>query len=353
MPVRSLGGASFGQTSSGTRASLYRLRNRHMRAAVTDYGGRLVSLETPDRDGRWGHVVLGFDSAQEYERCAEASFGGLLGRTANRIGGGRFTLEGATYELSRNEGANTLHGGNAGFDKIFWQVAEAGEDCLALHLTSPDGDQGYPGELSLTATYRLVDEVLWLDFTAVTTRPTPVSLSAHPYFNLDMTGTGERDVLDHQIEIAAELFLPTDAQQIPTGEIRHVHGTPFDFRNPTAAGERIRQPDPQLLIGRGYDHYFVLPDNAAGTRQLAARVFAAKTGRVLEIITTQPGLQFYTGNNLNGSIAGRGGIYRQSAGLAFEPQGFPDAVNHPAFPATILGPNETYRQTIGYRFVTG
>src|SRR3954453_472945 len=350
MPGQLMAGAAFGQILDGRRASLYRLHNARMRVAITDYGGRIVAIETSDRAGRWDHVVLGFDKGGDYERHAEAAFGALIGRTANRIGGGRFILDGVAHKLSRNEGDSTLHGGKAGFDKLFWQVTDTGDDRVSLALTSPDGNQGYPGELRVTAVYHLADDTLWLDLTAETTEPTPVSLSAHPYFNL--AGVGAPDILGHAIEIAADRFVPTDARQIPTGEIRAVDGTPFDFRAPVAAGARIRQPDAQLLIGRGYDHYFLLHDVLDGKPRSAARAFDPTSGRVLDIWTTQPGLQFYTGNNLNGSAAGRGGIYRQSAGLAFEPQGFPDAVNHPEFPTTILRPGSRYHQVIGYRFTT-
>jgi aldose 1-epimerase len=214
-------------------------------------------------------------------------------------------------------------------------------------LISPDGDQGDPGELRVIAVYRLDTDTLWLDVTATTTKATPVSLSAHPYFNL--AGPAAGDVLSHVIEIEGNHFLPTDGQQIPTGEIRTVAGTPFDFRSPATIGARIRHPDPQLLAGHGYDHFFVLPPNLQGKPKLAARALDPKTGRQLEILTSQPGLQFYSGSQLNGSIAGRG-TYRQSNGLAFEPQAFPDAVNHKAFPSTILRPGDTYRHIIGYRF---
>lgn len=350
MQSRDIVGEPFGQTADGTRATLYRLANEHMRVAITDYAGRIVSIETADRDGRWDHVVLGFDSAEGYERALDAAFGALLGRNANRIGGGRFTLDGAVYPLSQNEGDTTLHGGEGGFDKVFWRVIEAGGDRVSLGLTSPDGDQGFPGELTVTATYRLAGDTLWLDFTAETAKATPVSLSAHPYFNLG--GPACPDILGDHVQIAAQYFLPTDAKQIPTGEIRPVDGSEFDFRDALPIGARIRRPNPQLLIGKGYDHCFVLGGAVAGEPRFAASAWNPQTGRRLEILTTQPGLQFYSGNMLDGSIAGRGGIYRQSAGLAFEPQGFPDAVNRPEFPSTILHPGETYRQRIGYRLTT-
>lgn len=337
----------FGRTPDGAQASIYALENADLRVRVTDYGGRIVSIETADAAGVSDHVVLGFDSAAEYA-SSPGAFGALLGRTANRIGGGCFTLDGRTYHLSKNEKHATLHGGKLGFDKVLWRVTHDDPARLVLRHVSPDGDQGFPGEVSVAATYRLDGATLWLEFEAVTSQPTPLSLSAHPYFNL--AGPQARDILDHQVEIMADRFLPTDEHQIPTGEICSVVGTVFDFMTAVAAGGRIRRAERQLLWARGYDHYFVLRDRGAAGPRLAARVRDPHGGRVLEILTTQPGTQFYTGNNLTGSVAGRGGTYRQSAGFAFEPQGFPDAPNHPEFPSTVLRPGEIYRHAVGYRF---
>ncbi len=320
-----------------------------MRVRITDFGGRIVSIEVPDRSGRDDHVVLGFDDVSGYA-SAGGSFGALLGRTANRIGGGAFTLEGKTYQLSKNEEHATLHGGRHGFDKLFWRVEEAGDTHLSLALVSLDGDQGFPGELSVKARYSVEGNTLQLVMEALTSKPTPVSLSAHPYFNL--AGLPAIDIFGHQITIAANAFLPTDRQQIPTGEIRPVDGTVFDFRQPTAIGARIRRADQQLLFGKGYDHFFVLGEAARDPLRVAAVVFDPRTGRTLEVLTTQPGTQFYTGNNLTGAVAGRGGAYRQSAGFAVEPQGFPDAPNRPEFPSTVLRPGTVYRQVIAYRFTT-
>ncbi len=350
MSCRPFAGGPFGRTADGKEAKLYTLESSVLRVAITDFGGRIVAVEAPDRQGRRGHVVLGFDTVTDYEAASAAAFGALLGRNANRIAGGRFTLEGLTYQLSKIAPDANLHGGKCGFDKLYWEVSQADRGTLSLQLTSKAGDQGFPGKLTVSAVYRVESNTLWLDLTATTTEPTPVNLSAHPYFNL--AGPKAGDMLSHVIGIAAEYFLPTDARQIPTGEIRPVAVTPFDFRDPAAAGARIRQPDPQLLIGRGYDHYFILAKNPEHQVRHAARAFDPASGRALEVLTNQPGLQFYTGNNLNGSIAGRGGIYRQSAGFAFEPQGFPDAVNQPQFPTTVLRPGETYRNKVGYRFTT-
>jgi aldose 1-epimerase len=337
----------FGDMPDGRHAMLYTLANERLRVRITDFGGRIVSVEAPDRNGKRDHVVLGFESVSAYA-SAGGSFGALLGRTANRIAGGRFTLDGQLYELARNEGSSTLHGGPVGFDKVFWQVADSEAARLVLVHVSPDGDQGFPGKLSARAAYRLDGDTVWLVLEAETTKPTPVSLSAHPYFNL--AGPESANVLDHEATINAAIFLPTDKAQIPTGELRPVDETPFDFRTPMRLGARIRQPDPQLLFGKGYDHYFILDRSREPTPRLAALVREPRSGRVLEVLTTQPGIQLYTGNNLNGTVAGRGGTYRQSAGFAFEPQGYPDAPNQPGFASTILRPGTRYRQVIGYRF---
>ena len=343
----------FGQTAQGTPATLYTLENDRLRVRITDFGGRMVSIEAPDRAGHRGHVLLGFDTVTAYDTYG-GSFGTLLGRYANRIAGASFTLDGQTHQLSKNEGNATLHGGAAAFSKKFWTVTAAETQPvpkLVLTLVSPDGDQGFPGEVTAKATYELGDDALSLNLEAQTTRPTVINLSAHPYFNL--AGTASGDVLGHEVTIAAESFLPTDKAQIPTGTLRSVVGTPFDFRQPMSLGSRIRQPDPELFNGLGYDHCFVLGNDIPSKPRRAARIHDPATGRVLEISTDQPGLQVYTGNKLLGAFAGHGNvIYRQSAGLALEAQDFPDAPHHPNFPSTILRPGETYRRTIQYRFTT-
>ena len=338
--------APFGG-AGGRGAHLYTLENERLRARITDYGGILVSLEALAPGGGCDHVVLGFEDAADYA-AHRGSFGALLGRNANRIAGGAVTIDGETFSLSKNENGSTLHGGAVGFGKQFWSVVSATGKTITLRLVSPDGDQGFPGQVEITATYRLAGAALLLTFDAVTTKPTPLSLSAHPYFNLD--GVGARDCLDHCIEIFATAFLPTDEKQIPTGEQRPVAGTVFDFSAPLPIGARIRAADIQLRYGRGYDHYYILPQENAGALRPAMRAYAAKSGRALEILTTQRGIQFYTGNNLDGSAPGRGGLYRQSAGFAIEPQGFPDAPHQPGFPTTILRPGEAYHEEIVYRF---
>lgn len=342
------GGIDFGQVA-GCAARLYTIESDQLRARITDYGGILASLEVPAPGGGHDHVVLGFGDAADYA-AHRGSFGALLGRNANRIAGGSVTIDGRTFFLSKNENGSTLHGGAVGFGKQFWSVASATHDTVALQLVSPDGDQGFPGEVAATATYRVAGPALHLVFDAHTTKPTPLSLSAHPYFNLD--GVGARDCLDHRIEILAAAFLPTDEKQIPTGELRPVTGTVFDFSAPLPVGARIRAADVQLRYGRGYDHYYILPQESVGQLRLAVRAYGSKSGRMLEILTTQRGVQFYTGNNLNGSAPGRGGLYRQSAGFAIEPQGFPNAPNQPGFPTTILRPGEAYHEEIVYRLLS-
>ena len=342
--------APFGTLPGGGAATLYSLRSDALRVGITDYGARMVSIETPDRDGCFGHVLLGFEDVRAYD-AAGGSFGAVLGRCANRIAGGRFTLDGQGYQLAVNDGGNTLHGGPCGFARSMWRLERAMGGAaaeLALVLVSPDGDQGFPGTLTARVIYRLAGDTLTLELSATTDRPTIVNLSAHPYFNL--AGVEAHDVLDHAITIAASRFLPTDATQIPTGALAPVANTVFDFRRPTRLGARIRNADPQLLIGHGYDHCFVL-DAAAGEPRFAARAHEPRSGRSVELTTDEPGLQLYSGNALDGATVGRGGVaFRQSAGFAFEAQNFPDAVNHPDFPPPVLRPGERYRRLISYRF---
>lgn len=347
----SLPSMSFGRLPDGRDTALLTLENDVLRVRITDYGGRMVSIEAPDRNGQRDHILLGFDSVAAYADYG-GSFGCLLGRFANRIAGASFTLDGQIWPLSRNSGEATLHGGAIGFNRVIWKVAAAEAKPLprlVLTLVSPDGDQGFPGELTVTATYLLDADTLSLTFEAGTSKPTVINLSAHPYFNLGGIGCG--NVLQHAVTIPADAYLPTDAAQIPTGEIQPVAGSPFDFRQATTLESRVRTPDPQLFHGLGYDHCYVLGiENPAAIRP-AIRVHDPGSGRVLDIATDQPGLQVYTANKLTGLFAGHGGvIYRQSAGLALEPQGFPDAPNRANFPSAVLRPGETYRRTIRYRF---
>jgi aldose 1-epimerase len=316
----------FGLTPGGQPASLYHLSNQHLRVGISDFGGRMVSIEMADPSGTWTHVLLGFDSAADYRR---GSFGALLGRVANRIADGCITLDGHRYELSKNDRGSTLHGGADGFDKRIWSVLSAGPAHLHLSLESPANDQGFPGALTATAHYRLDGDTLWLDQSATTTQPTVVNLSAHPYFNL--AGPPSADIRTHEFTIFADHYLPTNERQIPTGEHRLVAGTAFDFRHPRA------------LSGALYDHCFVLREGHASTPVLAARAHDPASLRTLEVLTTQPGLQFYTGTSLDGSLVGRFGIiYRQAAGFAFEAEDFPNA-------PLVLRPGDLYTARTGFR----
>ena len=335
----------LGHAPDGRPIGLLRLRNDALSVGLTDYGARMLSIEAPDRDGAMGHVLLGFDRPDMVLKAG--SFGAVLGRYANRIAKGRFTLDGETYQLSVNDGDNTLHGGKQAFAKKFWHVVERTATTAVFALESPDGDQGFPGAVSARATYTLIDGALHLELSATTTKPTPVNLSAHPYFNL--AGAASLDICDHFLEVPASHYLPTDAGQIPTGERAPVAHTVFDFRAPVLLGSRIRNDDPQLMVARGYDHHFIV-DGEDGTMRLAARLTHPASGRVLEVESDRPGVQVYTGNSLNGSLIGHGGTYRMSAGLALEAQAYPDAPNHPSFPSTILRPGETFEAAIRYRF---
>lgn len=341
---------SFGKTDTGEQVELYTLTNsKGVAAAITNYGGILVSLKVPDRAGQLADVVLGFDALDGYLK-AHPYFGAIIGRYGNRIAKARFTLNGVEYQLARNEGENSLHGGIKGFDKAVWTAKEIdGGKGLELTYLSKDGEEGFPGNLAVTVTYSLNDEnELKIDYAATTDKDTVVNLTNHSYFNL--AGQGEGDVLGHVVTINADRFTPVDAKLIPTGELRPVEGTPFDFRSPRGIGERINDKDEQLVLGKGYDHNFVLNRTGEGLA-LAARVVEPKTGRVMEVLTTEPGMQFYTGNFLDGTITGKGGkVYRQRYGFCLETQHFPDSPNKPEFPSVVLKPGEQYRSTTIYRF---
>jgi aldose 1-epimerase len=338
----------------GTPVDLYTLRNANgMEARITNYGGIVVSLTAPDRDGTFEDVVLGFDDVEGY-MSTHPYFGAIIGRYGNRIGNGQFTLDGETFTLAKNNGENALHGGLKGFDKAVWDaelVTTDGGQALRLTYLSRDGEEGYPGNLTATVTYTLTDEnELRIGYKATTDEATPVNLTNHSYFNL--AGQGEGDILNHQILINADQFTPVDSGLIPTGELRPVSETPFDFRQPTAIGLRIEEPYEQLVLGGGYDHNFVL-NGEAGEMKLAARVYEPTTGRVMEVHTTEPGVQFYTGNFLDGSLVLRDGTtVRQSDAFCLEAQGFPDAPNHPDYPSTVVRPGEEYRSEMIFTFGT-
>jgi len=342
---------SFGKTPAGEEVALYTLTNsKGITATITTYGGIVVSLQVPDQAGKLADVVLGFDTLDGYLK-GHPYFGAIIGRYGNRIAKGRFTLDGVTHKLAQNNGENHLHGGLKGFDKVVWAAREASERSLELSYLSKDGEEGYPGNLSVTVTYTLTeDNELRIDYAATTDKPTVVNLTNHSYFNL--AGQGEGDILRHQVTINAERFTPVDAGLIPTGELRSVDGTPFDFRVPRAIGQGIDAADEQIKLGKGYDHNFVLRW-AAGTLRLAARVFEPGSGRIMEVLTTEPGLQFYTGNFLDGTITGKGGkVYHHRYGFCLETQHYPDSPNQPAFPSVVLRPGQRYQTTTVYKFST-
>ena len=342
----------FGATPEGEDVKIYTVTNAGgVEARITDYGGIVVSLKVPDRDGVLGDVVLGYDTLDDYLKD-NPFFGTITGRYANRITAGRFTLDGKTYQLATNLPPNHLHGGEKGFDKVVWGTEPfANERGAGLILTyvSVDGEEGYPGTLNVKVTYTLThDNTLRIDYEATTDKTTIVNLTNHSYFNLK--DGGQSSMLDHVLTLNADHFTPTGKTQIPTGEIRPVEGTPFDFRQATPIGARIDQEDEQLKFGFGYDHNFVL-NQSDEALWLAARVHELTSGRIMEIFTSEPGVQFYSGNFLDGSIIGKEGIaYQHRAGFCLETQHYPDSPNHDNFPSTVLNPGETYRTTTVHKF---
>lgn len=341
----------FGALPDGTTVELYTLANRHgTEVGIMTYGGTLTALRTRDRQGRLADIVLGFDGLEPYLK-GTPYFGALIGRYGNRIAKGRFTLDGQTYTLATNGGPNHLHGGVEGFDKKVWSAEPfSGADAagVKLGLLSPDGDQGYPGTLRVTAIYTLTDDdELILELRATTDKPTLVNMTQHSYFNL----AGDGDVLDHRLTIDADHFTPIDKAMIPTGEIRPVAGTPLDFRKPAAIGARIDDPaEQQIAYARGYDHNYVLNKKTPGAFALAARALDPESGRVLEVWTEEPGIQFYTANFLDGTLCGKGKSYGPRCAFCLEPQHYPDSPNRPEFPSTVLRPGEEYSTRISYKF---
>jgi aldose 1-epimerase len=345
----------FGKLPDSSAVDLYTLRNKSgIEARIITYGGIVVSIDTPDRNGKLDDIVLGFDSLSGYVHDSPY-FGAIVGRYANRIAKGRFTLDGKTYQLPVNNAPNSLHGGDRGFDKVVWNATpfdSAGGVGVVLTHVSPDGDQGYPGTVRVQVTYTLTDSnQLAVDYHATTDKATPINLSNHSYFNL--TGGAMRDILDHVLTLAADRYTPVDSTLIPTGELASVAGTPFDFRTPTAIGARINANDEQLHRGRGYDHNFVLVQAASGLTH-AAHVFEPTSGRTLDVYTDQPGVQFYTGNFLDGTVHGKQGrAYGFRYGLCLETQHFPDSPNESAFPSTILRPGQEFSSRTVFAFGTG
>lgn len=345
---------AFGALKDGTRIEAVRLSNAHgIRATVMTYGATLQSLEMPDRKGKAADVVLGYDRVADYEAYPNY-FGATIGRYANRIGGARFTLDGREYGVSRNDQANSLHGGAKGFDKRVWRILDVTSGPRAsvrLALTSPDGDQGYPGKLEAQVVYSLDDAgTLVIDHSATTDAPTVVNLTNHSLFNMAGEG-GVRDVLAQDLQIPATRYTPVNAGLIPTGELRPVAGTPFDFRTARPVGTHIRDGrDAQIVVGRGIDHNYVLDGGTSRDVRRVARLSDAPSGRVLEVWSTEPGLQVYTGNFLAGTVVGKQGhVYRMGDGIALEPQRFPNAPNEPKFGPTRLAPGETYRHRMELR----
>jgi len=349
---------AFGATPDGHAVDAFTLTNvQGLEIRVITYGGIIVSLRTPDRAGRFDDIVLGFDSLDGYLEDSQY-FGAIVGRYGNRIAEGRFTLDGVAYQLTTNDGKHHLHGGLRGFDKVVWRGEPfdgRGGAGVAFTHTSSDGDEGYPGTMRARVTYALTNaNELIVDYYATTDRPTHVNLTQHAYFNL--VGDGARDALDHELTIYASRYTPVDVTLIPTGELAPVEGTPFDFRDATPIGARIDQPHEQLRNGRGYDHNFVLDRNADGSIALAARVTEPNSGRTLYVSTTEPGLQFYSGNFLGqvgAGIRGKSGrTYGARFGLCLETQHFPDSPNNPSFPPTVLRPGQEYRSRTVFAFST-
>lgn len=343
--------SQYGTTREGTVIDLYTLTNKNgMVAKVITFGALLTELHVPDRTGAMADVVLGFPKLDQYEG-AHPYFGATIGRVGNRIARGKFTLNGKEYTLATNNGPNHLHGGVKGFDKRVWQaqrVQAASGVAVKFTYVSPDGEEGYPGALTASVTYTLTDDnALRLDYLATTDQPTPVNLTHHSYFNL--AGDGVGTILNHELTLMADRFTPVDAALIPTGEIASVKGTVMDFSRPTPIGSRIAQvPGPEPV---GYDHNYVLNSGGGGVLSLAATVKEPTTGRIMDVLTTEPGIQFYSGNFLDGTITGKAGVpYVRHAGFCLETQHFPDSVNRPNFPPTILQPDKTYKSTTVYRF---
>ncbi|RIK55786.1 MAG: galactose-1-epimerase [Chloroflexi bacterium] len=340
----------FGATRGGAMVDLYTLSNdQGVTVTLTNYGGILVSLHTPDRGGQPGDIVLGFDNLDDY-LTRSPFFGCITGRFANRIAGGRFHLKGKEYQLAQNNGPNHLHGGQVGFDKVIWSAEPISSPegvGVALSYLSPDGEEGYPGNLSVTVTYTLTnDNALQIDYEATTDQATILNLTNHTYFNL----LGEGTILDHELMINADRYTPVDESAIPLGELAPVAGTPFDFRQFTRIGARIDQDDEQLRRGLGYDHNYVV-NGTPGELRPAAAIREARSGRRVDILTTQPGVQFYSGNLMPGSLPGKAGkVYPRRGGLCLETQHFPDSPNQPSFPSAVLEPGQTYHEVTVFRF---
>ena len=339
----------FGKMPDGKAVERFTVTNANgVEMKAISYGGIITSLRVPDRNGKLDDIVLGFDSLEPY-LTQPTFFGALIGRYGNRIGNAQFTLDGKTYKLAANNNGQSLHGGIKGFDKVLWAVEPIGNNGLAFTRTSPDGEEGYPGTLQVRVTYTLTDKnELVVEYHATTDKTTVVNLTQHSYFNL--AGQASGDILGHELMINADRYTPVNDKLIPTGELAPVEGTPFDFRKSTAIGARINEAHPQLKAGSGYDHNWVLNRKGTGL-EVAARVREPKTGRTLEVTTTEPGIQFYAGNFLDGKLTGKGGaVYRHRTGFCLETQHYPDSPNQPKFPTTTLKPGQEYRSRTVFTF---
>jgi aldose 1-epimerase len=340
---------AFGHTADGTGVDLYTLADDKVEVRITNYGGIIVSLRAPDRKGKLDDIVLGYDSLDHYI-AKTAYFGAIIGRYANRIAHGSFQLDGKTYSIPKNDGDNTLHGGIIGFDKVVWKAHEI-KNGIDLTYVSKDGDQGFPGTLTTTVRYTLVGNDLRIEYSATTDKDTVLNLTNHSYFNL--AGQAKGDVLGHVVKINASKITPVDASLIPTGELKSVEGTPFDFRTPHAIGERIDATDEQLRFGVGYDENFVL-DHPEDQLFEAAEVYEPTTGRILKVLTTQLAVQFYSGNHLDGSITGKEGrVYKPRFAFCLETEHYPDSPNHANFPSTELRPGQKFHSVTVYQFSAG
>jgi aldose 1-epimerase len=338
--------ADWGKLPDGSTVTLYTLKGPQIEVRVMTLGARVVSITTPDKNGKMANVVLGYDSLDGYIKDNKTYFGVIVGRYGNRIAGGKFSLEGKEYQLSVNEGTNTLHGGKEGFNSRNWAGKEIPSG-VEFTLVSDDGDQGFPGKLTAHVRYTLHGNKLAIQYSATTDKPTVVNLTNHAYFNL--SGAGSGTILNEKMTVYGDKFTPVDAKLIPTGELKPVAGTPFDFTKPETIGARINADDEQLKLGKGYDHNWVL-NGKMGTLHPAARVFDPASGRVLTEETTEPGVQFYTGNFLDGSFSGPNGKYDFRTGLCLETQHYPDSPNHPTFPTTELKPGQTYSSETTWTF---
>ena len=339
--------SSFGTTSDGKAVDLYTLTSGKTTVGLITFGARVQSIKVPDRTGAIADVALGFNTVAEYEADPNTYVGSIVGRYGNRIAGGKFTLDGHAYQVPTNDGANSLHGGKVGFDRAVWEAKQVGTDAVEFTHVSPDMDQGFPGTLTAHVKYTLTGSALRIDYTISTDKNTVFNLTNHAYFNL--AGEGSGTILNHVVTIHADRYTPVDAGLIPTG-IETVAGTPFDFRKATPIAERIDAANDQLKLGGGYDHNWVLSDHPGPLKE-AAKVYEPATGRVLTVSTTEPGVQFYSGNFLNGTHKGKsGGTYSRRTGFCLETQHFPDSPNHPAFPTTELKPGKPYHSTTVFTF---